>query len=48
MAIAGRYPNDGIKRVGYPTEKPFKLLERIINATTDEGDLVADFSWGAE
>lgn len=47
MAIAGRYPNDGIKRVGYPTEKPFKLLERIINATTDEGDLVADFFMGS-
>ena len=47
MAIAGRYPNDGIKRVGYPTEKPFKLLERIISATTDKGDLVADFFMGS-
>ena len=47
MAIAGRYPNDGIKRVGYPTEKPFKLLERIINATTNKGDLVADFFMGS-
>ena len=47
MAIAGRYPNDGIKRVGYPTEKPYKLLERIITATTDEGDIVADFFMGS-
>lgn len=47
MAIAGRYPNDGVKRVGYPTEKPFKLLERIIAATTDKGDLVADFFMGS-
>ncbi len=47
MAIAGRYPNDGVKRVGYPTEKPFKLLERIISATTDEGDLIADFFMGS-
>lgn len=47
MAIAGRYPNDGIKRVGYPTEKPFKLLERIIKATTDKGDLVADLFMGS-
>lgn len=47
MAIAGRYPSDGVKRVGYPTEKPFKLLERIISATTDEGDLVADFFMGS-
>lgn len=47
MAIAGRYPNDGVKRVGYPTEKPFKLLERIISATTDEDDIVADFFMGS-
>ena len=47
MAIAGRYPNDGIKRVGYPTEKPFKLLERVISATTNVGDLVADFFMGS-
>lgn len=47
MAIAGRYPNDGVKRVGYPTEKPFKLLERIISASTDEGDIVADFFMGS-
>ena len=47
MAIAGRYPNDGLKRVGYPTEKPMKLLERIIEAATDPGDLVADFFMGS-
>ena len=47
MAIAGRYPNDGVKRVGYPTEKPFKLLERIIGAVTDEGAIVADFFMGS-
>lgn len=47
MAIAGRYPNDGVKRVGYPTEKPYKLLERIIQATTIEGDIVADFFMGS-
>ncbi|MCR4716383.1 MAG: site-specific DNA-methyltransferase [Lachnospiraceae bacterium] len=47
MAIAGRYPNDGIKRVGYPTEKPFKLVERIINAASEEGDIVADFFMGS-
>lgn len=47
MAIASRYPNDGVKRVGYPTEKPFKLLERIISAATDEGDIVADFFMGS-
>lgn len=47
MAIAGRYPNDGIKRVGYPTEKPFPLLERIIKATTNPGDLVMDCFMGS-
>ena len=47
LAIAGRYPNDGIKRVKYPTEKPYKLLERIITATTDVGDIVADFFMGS-
>ena len=47
MAIAGRYPNDGMKRVGYPTEKPFKLIERIIEAASDAGDIVADFFMGS-
>jgi DNA modification methylase len=30
------------ERVGYPTQKPVELLERIIRASTDEGDLVLD------
>jgi site-specific DNA-methyltransferase (adenine-specific)/adenine-specific DNA-methyltransferase len=30
------------ERVGYPTQKPLELLERIIRASTDEGDLVLD------
>lgn len=30
------------ERLGYPTQKPEALLERIIRATTDEGDLVLD------
>lgn len=32
--------------LGYPTQKPEKLLERIILASTNEGDLVADFFCG--
>lgn len=32
---------------GYPTQKPEKLLERIIKATTDEGDLVFDCFMGS-
>ena len=27
---------------GYPTQKPLKLLERIINASSDKGDIVLD------
>ena len=30
------------ERVGYPTQKPLVLLERIIQLTTDENDLVLD------
>jgi len=29
-------------RVGYPTQKPVALLERIISASTNEGDIVLD------
>ena len=29
-------------RVGYPTQKPIALLERIIKASSSEGDLVVD------
>ena len=29
--------------LGYPTQKPEKLIERIISMTTKEKDLVADF-----
>ncbi|PIT99095.1 MAG: site-specific DNA-methyltransferase [Bdellovibrionales bacterium CG10_big_fil_rev_8_21_14_0_10_45_34] len=35
------------ERLGYPTQKPEALVERIINATTNEGDLVADFFCGS-
>lgn len=31
------------ERIGYPTQKPEALLERIIKASSNEGDLVADF-----
>ena len=30
------------EKVGYPTQKPEKLLERIIKASSNEGDLVLD------
>ncbi len=33
--------------LGYPTQKPEKLLERIILASSNEGDIVADFFCGS-
>jgi DNA modification methylase len=35
------------ERTGYPTQKPEVLLERIINASSRPGDLVADFFCGS-
>jgi site-specific DNA-methyltransferase (adenine-specific) len=32
----------GSERLGYPTQKPVALLERIINASSNPGDLVLD------
>jgi DNA modification methylase len=34
------------ERLGYPTQKPEALLERIIKASSNEGDVVADFFVG--
>ena len=30
------------ERTGYPTQKPLALLERIIQASSNEGDVVLD------
>jgi len=46
----GKFPEDwfdipflrGQERIGYPTQKPEELLRRIIEATTNEGDIVLD------
>ena len=35
------------ERTGYATQKPEKLLERIVEACSDEGDLCADFFSGS-
>ena len=32
----------GNEREGYPTQKPLKLIDRIIGASTNEGDIVLD------
>ena len=41
---ASRYPGEN---VGYATQKSEKLLERIIKASSHEGDLVCDFFGGS-
>ena len=39
--------NLSIERTDYPTQKPEKLLDRIIKSSSNEGDLVADFFCGS-
>ena len=38
---------DNKELTGYPTQKPKALIERIIKASSNEGDLVADFYCGS-
>jgi site-specific DNA-methyltransferase (adenine-specific) len=40
-------PTRGRERAGYPTQKPLSLLERIVRASSREGELVADFFCGS-
>ena len=37
-----RIPNTARERTGYPTQKPLALYERIIKASSNEGDIVLD------
>ena len=39
---AGWFPRKNDERTGYPTQKPLALMERIIKASSNEGDLVLD------
>ncbi|WP_298217808.1 site-specific DNA-methyltransferase [Halothiobacillus sp.] len=43
----GRIGNTSDERIDYPTQKPEALLERIIKASSNEGDLIADFFCGS-
>lgn len=36
-----------LERTGWPTQKPLALLERIVSAGSDAGDVVADFFCGS-
>lgn len=46
-AVASRIRVDGLNRTGYLTEKPYKLMERLIKMATNEGDLILDFFAGS-
>lgn len=46
-AVAARIRVDGQKRTGYLTEKPYRLMERIIKALSNQGDIVLDFFGGS-
>ena len=35
------------EHIGYPTQKPEKLLQRIIEASSNKGDIIADFFCGS-
>ena len=37
----------GKEKTGYPTQKPLKILERIVRVHSDPGDLVVDFFAGS-
>lgn len=40
-------PTNGKEKTGYPTQKPEKLLERILNASCPEGGTILDFFAGS-
>lgn len=40
-------PRSSNELTGFPTQKPEKLLQRIIKASSNEGDMVADFFCGS-
>ena len=46
IAVCGRFPKGSENNIGYPTQKPIELLSRIIQASSKEGDVVADFFCG--
>src|ERR1035437_7091234 len=43
----GGLSSQASERLGYPTQKPEALLERILKASSNPGDLVADFFGGS-
>lgn len=47
FAVASRFKIDSKLRTGYPTEKPYKLIERIIETASNPGDIVFDAFMGS-
>lgn len=47
LAVAARFRVDGVRRTGYLTEKPLKLLDRIIRTASCPRDYVLDFFAGS-
>lgn len=45
--ISGNSVKQSNENLDYPTQKPEALLERIIKASSNEGDLIADFFCGS-
>ncbi|MEI7868142.1 MAG: site-specific DNA-methyltransferase [Candidatus Methylumidiphilus sp.] len=45
--ILDKLNNSAKASLGYPTQKPEALLDRIIKASSNEGDLIADFFCGS-
>jgi site-specific DNA-methyltransferase (adenine-specific) len=40
-------PTAGTERTGYPTQKPLKLIDRIVRVHSNPGDVVLDFFAGS-
>lgn len=40
-------PHNSKEKVNHPTQKPIKLMERIISVFTNEGDTILDFCMGS-
>ena len=40
-------PTNGTEKTGYPTQKPLGILRRIIQASSNQGDVVLDFFGGS-
>ncbi len=39
-------PPSGNERIGYPTQKPIELIQKLVEAASEPGDTVADFFMG--